>query len=50
MHDSARTDLWEPWGSNPPGRPGPLVSVMPCLTPLNRDRSLPSSVRGPVLF
>jgi hypothetical protein len=23
MHESARTDLWEPWGSNPPGRPGP---------------------------
>ena len=26
MHDSARTDLWEPWGSNPPGRPGPYPS------------------------
>ena len=27
MHDSARTDLWEPWGSNPPGRPGPFPTA-----------------------
>ena len=27
MHDSARTDLWEPRGSNPPGRPGPRPRV-----------------------
>ena len=28
MHESARTDLWEPWGSNPPGRPGPRNSKL----------------------
>jgi hypothetical protein len=22
MPERARTDLWEPWGSNPPGPPG----------------------------
>jgi hypothetical protein len=24
MPERARTDPWEPWGSNPPGPPGPL--------------------------
>ncbi len=32
-----------------PGRTSNLA-VMPCVTPLNRERSFPSAVRGPVLF
>lgn len=27
MSEGARTDQWEPWGSNPLGRPGPELSV-----------------------
>jgi hypothetical protein len=27
MPERARTDLWEPWGSNPPGPPGPDPNV-----------------------
>jgi hypothetical protein len=36
MHESARTDLWEPWGSNPPGRPGPCS--LACLDDERRAR------------
>jgi hypothetical protein len=28
MPERARTDLWEPWGSNPPGRPGPEPDLL----------------------
>jgi hypothetical protein len=27
MHESACTDLWEPWGSNPLGRPGHFLCL-----------------------